>query len=552
MSLASETLDNNGSSKNSSKSSSNSNYHSVSNEFHTVMNGNVSTDTLREETTNGVNKKLEEIKKNMLELNKNMENLLNEISKKKNEMSLSTMKELLYNVEKYRDKKQGKDGVLPDKEFQERNSLLTELFEITHIRTIYNLFMVSFIYLALITVVNDFQETGWWYLFGTNTILKAFDKFPICFGIWCVMQISAVGVYVAFKIWSVYRLHLMPKSLPVKLWDYSWLTLFIIYQVLFIIFPTKMILNEDLPIACSGIVLMEQIRFMMKNHAFVRSSVPRFLSYKPHTEVSLPICPGFSQYLYFLFAPTIIYRDKYPRTKQIKWMVIVRNFVEVILVIFYLAFITERFLAPVFSVFGTRSLDREWIVKNVLEASVPGIMFFISGNYLLLHAWLNAWAELLQFADRRFYMDWWNCTSYRNYYRTWNAVVHDWLYTYIYKDMYEHVTPRNKTLAAFAVFFISAIVHEYILAFMFRFFYPVMFVMFGGLGYSLTFVGKVTAAGNVFMWLSFCLGNGIMFSFYAMEYYARINCLPRPSYYWDLFLPRSWDCQPLASFRASG
>ena len=30
--------------------------------------------------------------------------------------------------------------------------------------------------------------------------------------------------------------------------------------------------------------------------------------------------------------------------------------------------------------------------------------------------------------------DWWNSTSFANYYRTWNVVVHDWLYYYVYRD----------------------------------------------------------------------------------------------------------------------
>lgn len=34
-----------------------------------------------------------------------------------------------------------------------------------------------------------------------------------------------------------------------------------------------------------------------------------------------------------------------------------------------------------------------------------------------------------------FFQDWWNSTSYSNYYRTWNVVVHDWLYYYAYKDL---------------------------------------------------------------------------------------------------------------------
>ena len=28
--------------------------------------------------------------------------------------------------------------------------------------------------------------------------------------------------------------------------------------------------------------------------------------------------------------------------------------------------------------------------------------------------------------------DWWNVTNYASFYRTWNIIVHDWLYEYIY------------------------------------------------------------------------------------------------------------------------
>lgn len=32
------------------------------------------------------------------------------------------------------------------------------------------------------------------------------------------------------------------------------------------------------------------------------------------------------------------------------------------------------------------------------------------------------------------FQDWWNATNLASYYRTWNVVVHDWLYTYVYRD----------------------------------------------------------------------------------------------------------------------
>ena len=79
------------------------------------------------------------------------------------------------------------------------------------------------------------------------------------------------------------------------------------------------------------------------------------------------------------------------------------NLAEVGLTIFYLALILERLVAPVYHVFGTQYLDRKWFVKNIIEASIPGILYFVTGQYLLLHGWMNAWAEMLRFADRLFY-----------------------------------------------------------------------------------------------------------------------------------------------------
>ena len=139
--------------------------------------------------------------------------------------------------------------------------------------------------------------------------------------------------------------------------------------------------------------------------------------------------------------------------------------------------------------------------------------------------------------------DWWNSTNFAMYYRRWNVVVHDWLYTYIYKDMYVIVTPGNRWLSTTAVFFVSAIFHEFILSFAFGFFFPVMLLVFGGVGFPLVFIRRSTnPLGNIFMWISLCLGSGFLISFYSMEYFARINCPIKNDTILDLLLPRILSC----------
>ena len=68
---------------------------------------------------------------------------------------------------------------------------------------------------------------------------------------------------------------------------------------------------------------------LMKSYAFVRSNIPRALACNFNNEKEsnqsdnedandntnrfVPPCPDFSNYLFFLFAPTLVYKDNYPR-----------------------------------------------------------------------------------------------------------------------------------------------------------------------------------------------------------------------------------------------
>ena len=101
----------------------------------------------------------------------------------------------------------------------------------------------------------------------------------------------------------------------------------------------------------------------------------------------------------------------------------------------------------------------------------------------LLHSWMNAYAELLRFPDRTFYLDWWNSKEFGNYYRKWNIIVHEWLYYYVYGDIIRFSKERiSKTTANFLTFILSAVIHEIIICFAMGFFYPILFVIFIGPG----------------------------------------------------------------------
>ena len=52
-----------------------------------------------------------------------------------------------------------------------------------------------------------------------------------------------------------------------------------------------------------------------------------------------------------------------------------------------------------------------------LQSVLPGIATYLLAFFGLLHCWMNLFAELTRFADRTFYADWWNTTSFSSYYR---------------------------------------------------------------------------------------------------------------------------------------
>lgn len=347
-------------------------------------------------------------------------------------------------------------------------------------------------------------------------------------------------------VWMTLNCGLIPGKAASQIWDAVWLLGFIAYQVGFYVIFTKLVLSFNLPISSSLCVLLEMTRFTMKVHAFVRSNAPKVLRFKEKSddEKLLVKLPSMSTYQYFLFAPTLVYRDQYPRTNgDIRWTKAGKFFFEVLMIVLFLSFIFERFAVPYFGEFGQKEISVSTLILSVFGCVMPGIMIFMSGFYVLLHVWLNGWAEMLRFSDRMFYQDWWNATSFDVYYRKWNVVVHDWLYTYIYKDVYETIFRKCKPLAALTVFTISAIIHEYILAFAFRFFYPVLFVLFEGFGVFMMFITMKNrkSFGNIILWGALFIGNGIQVALYTMEYFARQNCQVGDSFV-DYLVPVSWTC----------
>jgi sterol O-acyltransferase len=90
-----------------------------------------------------------------------------------------------------------------------------------------------------------------------------------------------------------------------------------------------------------------------------------------------------------------------------------------------------------------------------------GAMAFIL--FLLVFEYVcNCYAELTSFGDRLFYQDFWNCTSYDEFGRKWNRIVHEFFYRHVYLVSRKklHMSPTQGYVVTTLC---SAVMHEYFL-----------------------------------------------------------------------------------------
>lgn len=99
---------------------------------------------------------------------------------------------------------------------------------------------------------------------------------------------------------------------------------------------------------------------------------------------------------------------------------------------------------------------------RLLRLSIPNTIGWIAAFYTVFHLFLNISAELLKFADRKFYEDWWNCRGLEEYWKLWNLPVHFYFIRHVYNPLLK--MNFTKVQAGLVVFLISAILHEFLVS----------------------------------------------------------------------------------------
>ncbi|KAJ3511114.1 hypothetical protein NLJ89_g4281 [Agrocybe chaxingu] len=118
--------------------------------------------------------------------------------------------------------------------------------------------------------------------------------------------------------------------------------------------------------------------------------------------------------------------------------------------------VTESFILPY-----TPTADQSFL-RSLLDLALPFMMAYILLFYIIFECICNAFAELSYFADRQFYEDWWNSTSWDEFSRKWNRPVHAFLLRHVYAATILSYR-LSKTSAMFVTFLLSACAHELVM-----------------------------------------------------------------------------------------
>jgi sterol O-acyltransferase len=390
-----------------------------------------------------------------------------------------------------------------EKIFKARESRLTEMLDIADFRTVYNIFFALLVTLFVSILFHNYFETG--DILRLKLLYQSFGILDQVFMCWLS--------FMSYALLSFTWKFVNSNSLFA-------ISTYVLLQFAFLAMGGSISILMRPPPASGFIVMCELVRLAMKVHSYFRE-----------LQKGNVRSTSFIRYVYFLFAPSLLYRDEYPRTgDKVNWKVVSIKFAEVLLVVLYIYVIFERYCIPQFENISQEPNNAKVLIQSVFNSMIPGTLVFVFGFFGLLHCWLNAWAELLLFADKQFYRDWWNSNSFGEFYPKWNGVVHDWLYNYVYLDtlkLFKGNSIPSETAITMCKLFVmqfSALIHEFIIACSIGFFFPVLWVLFGGPGVIFMMInsrGNSHQAHNIFLWTMLIIGNGILTTLYCREYYMR-------------------------------
>jgi diacylglycerol O-acyltransferase 1 len=269
-------------------------------------------------------------------------------------------------------------------------------------------------------------------------------------------------------------------------------------------------------------------------HAMLHPTTPSNLP-EIYAECPYPKNITISNLIYFWLAPTLVYQTAYPRSTHIRWIFVLKRFLEVIGLSVFIWLASAQYAAPVLrnSLDKMALMDLSSILERLMKLSTISLIIWLAGFFALFQSFLNALAEILHFGDRNFYDDWWNSTSLKEYWATWNKPVHHFMRRHVYSPLLGRGWSPHAASAW--VFIFSGFLHELCVGVPTH---NILGVAFLGMVMQLPLIyvteplskmqgitGKVV--GNCIFWINFCfIGQPLAALVYYYAWQANHGGLP--------------------------
>ncbi|TKA29722.1 hypothetical protein B0A50_03085 [Salinomyces thailandicus] len=242
-----------------------------------------------------------------------------------------------------------------------------------------------------------------------------------------------------------------------------------------------------------------------------------------------------SNLTYFWWAPTLIYQPTYPRTPKIRWDFAIRRAGEFTLCTLLIYAACAQYAVPLLqnSLQDISHLHLFNLLERILKLSTISLVCWLAGFFALFQSFLNFLAEIMRFADREFYADWWNCCDLRSYWTSWNKPVTRFMKRHVYAPMVGRGVPPP--LAQLITFLFSGLLHELLVGVPTH---NILGVAFLGMVFQIPLIyltdplarmkgHNSRLAGNLIFWITFCFfGQPVAALAYFFAWQAKYGAKP--------------------------
>ncbi|KAH3743256.1 Cytoplasmic dynein 1 intermediate chain 1 [Pelomyxa schiedti] len=236
-------------------------------------------------------------------------------------------------------------------------------------------------------------------------------------------------------------------------------------------------------------------------------------------------------YYDYMILPTLLWQPPFRRVVSRRWWFISKNIFLTFGSLFVLYIVISHAIAPTIAAFPEHGIIRTWLAMQA-----PCLLLFFLAFYGVLHCLLNLVSEMVLYADRCFYQDWWKATNFGDWTKKWNKSVQVWISSFYI--MLQTNFRLRKSTALIVTFIVSSCWHDFILGICFKQLgfwtigFMALLLIFNTVTRTKFFKKMGPTAGNVILWGCLLTGFPMLIMSYSLclYYVDEPVCLPSHLY----------------------